>query len=108
MTAPAAGAVQFGWAFLIGAALGLLYGSLRPLRPKLTALADTLFVAAVFFGWLWWGFGICRADLRPVGFVGMAGGGILWECTAGRLLRPVFRGFWEIIGKIWGFLLLPL
>ena len=107
MTAPQTGAVRFGYACLMGAALGLFYGFLRPLRPKYTLPADLLFLAAVFSGWVYWGFGICRGDLRPAGFPGMLLGGLLWENTAGRLLRPVVRGFWKILGKIRSYLLWP-
>ena len=93
MTAPQTGAVRFCAAALIGVALGIFYGFLRPLRPKYTTLADGIFLLGVYYGWIWWAFGICEADPRPVGLFAMALGGVGWEMTAGRFFRPVFRCF---------------
>lgn len=91
---PAQGAMHFAIAFLMGLGLGLFYGFLRPLRPRLTWLADTLFVAGAFYAWLYLGFAICRSDLRMGCVSGLFVGGFVWEMTAGRLLRGVFRAFW--------------
>jgi hypothetical protein len=33
----------------------------------------------------------------------MAAGGILWETTLGRLLRPIFFLFWQGIFRLLGF-----
>ena len=107
MTDPRTAAIRFAWACFVGLQLGLLYGFLRPLGAAHRHLADGIFVAGMLAGWLFWAFDICRADMRPVGLFGMALGGILWENTAGRLLRPIFHRFWRIIGKMWDFLLLP-
>ena len=85
----------------VGAGLGCFYGFLRPLRRKRHAIPDLIFVLAAFWGWLYVGFGICRGDLRLAWFFGMLLGGILWESTAGRLLRPVFFEFWRLL--LWPF-----
>ena len=47
MTDPALDARRFGIACLLGLALGLYYGFLRPLRPKHTVLSDFLFLPAM-------------------------------------------------------------
>ena len=86
--------------------LGAVYGFLRPLRPKRTALADGFFVLAMLSGWLYVHFKVCGADIRPVYNLAMVLGGFGWECTAGILLRPVFRQFWREIGKIRDFITL--
>ena len=107
MTAPAVAAARFCMAGAVGAGLGCFYGFLRPLRRKRHAIPDLIFVLAAFWGWLYVGFGICRGDLRMDWFFGMLLGGIGWECTVGRLLRPVFSGFWKGLGKLWKLLVWP-
>ena len=52
MTAPALAARYFGIACVLGVELGMIYGFLRPLRPRFTVLADTVFVLAAFRMWL--------------------------------------------------------
>ena len=107
MTAPAVAAARFGAACLLGAFLGLLYGFLRPLRPRRTALADGIFVLAAFYGWLVLCFAVCGGDIR-VGYVlGLPCGGFAWEFTFGRLLRPVYFHFWKIMGSVWRWILAP-
>ena len=64
MTAPIDAAARFGAACLLGMGLGLVYGFLRPLRPRLTALADSLFVLCMGYGWLVLCFGICQGGIR--------------------------------------------
>ena len=64
MTAPALAVRRFGISALLGVGLGLLYGFLRPLRPRHTLLGDVLFLIGAFFAWLWQGFAVCDADLR--------------------------------------------
>ena len=94
-----------GWRFLcacgIGLILGMYYGFLRPLRPKHTLLSDALFVPALFYGWLYLGFAVCRGDLRMGYCLGLLAGGLVWELTVGRWLRPVFRGLWKLISRIY-------
>lgn len=108
MTAPAVAASRFGIALAMGAGLGLFYGFLRPLRPRLTHLADLIFVLASFYAWLHLGFGICGGDLRLAYTLGLPAGAVLWEMTAGKWLRPVFRGFWRWIGNIFLLFVRPL
>lgn len=108
MISPQAAAQRLLWSLAIGAALGLLYGSLRPLRPKWTAICDLIFVIGVFLGWLYVAFAVCGGDMRFALLLAMAAGGVLFDMTVGRLLRPVFRGFWGLLGKIWGILWFPL
>ena len=93
---------------LTGMGLGLFYGFLRPLRSKSTALGDFLFLVAGIFGWIYVSFGICQGDIRLGYTAGIVAGGFLWECTAGRLLQPVFRGIWLGIFGFFSFFLRPI
>lgn len=97
MTAPAIAAGRFFLACGVGAILALLYGFLRPPRQHLTHVCDLIFVLAAFAGWVYVGFGIYRGNLGVLPGCAMLLGGLLWENTAGRLLRPLFRGFWKIL-----------
>ena len=73
MTQPAVAAACFGAALLMGGALGVLYGFLRPLRPRLTHLADALFVVACFWTWIYLAFAVCGGDIRFAYTAGLAG-----------------------------------
>lgn len=108
MTEPAQAAGWFAAAWLYGMGLGVLYGFLRPLRPRLTTLADLVFSAAAIWAWLVLSFGICGGDLRLSCTMGLAAGGVFWELTAGRLLRPVFFGFWRGVGRVFGWITRPV
>jgi hypothetical protein len=99
MIGPETAARWLLWALGIGAILGLFYGFLRPAPFRLRHFWDLLFVLAAFYGWLYLGFGICGGDLRFGCTAALAVGGILFDNTVGRLLRPVFCGFWGVIGK---------
>jgi hypothetical protein len=103
MTAPALAADRFLAACLIGMQLGFVYDFLRPLRPKLTAIGDLLFLFALGAGWLYLGFGVCRGDLRFGYTAGLGMGFLFWELTATRLLRRVFACFWRPFQKIFAF-----
>ena len=104
MTAPADAAGRFLWACLLGAVLGLIYGFLRPMSRRRTILADGLFLAAAVWVWLYHSFAVCRGDIRLGCGAGLLGGGLAWELTLGRLLRPVFSGFWKLIGRLLAFI----
>ena len=104
MTAPAVAAARFAGAAWVGVGLGAVYGVLRPLRRKRNWPADLLFMGAVCYGWLYVGFGICGGDLRPVWLAAMLLGGIGWEMTLGRLLRPLYFRIFDILGKILHFI----
>lgn len=99
MTAPAEAACRLGWALALGAGTGLIYGFLRPLRPKHTLLADGLFLLAVLRSWLELSFGVSRGDIRLGETLGMAVGALAWEAGPGRLFRPVFRRFWHWVDR---------
>ena len=108
MTDPTLATQRFLAACLIGAALGIVYGFLRPLRPRFTAAADLVFLAAAFFGWLQLAFRICMGDVRIAYLAGMGLGTVCWEISAGRLLRPIFFIFWHTLGHILRFLMKPV
>jgi hypothetical protein len=99
---------RFAIALFLGAVLGVYYGFLRPLRPRFTTLSDLAFLPALFWVWLYHSFAVCGGDLRLGYSVGLLLGGLAWEMTAGRLLRPVFRGFWRGIGRVTAFFLTPV
>ena len=108
MTAPAVAAGRFLAACAVGAAVGLVYGFGRPLRPRWTHLWDALTVVAALFGWIYVGFGLCAGQIHFGITLGIFLGAVAWEMTVGRLLRPVFRGFWFVVRKILGFFLAPV
>lgn len=92
---------------LLGAALGLLYGFLRPLGRRHRHLADALVVLGAWWAYIYLGFGVCAGDLR-LGYVwGLLAGAVVWEATAGRWLQPVFSGIWQILGVMWGLFWAP-
>ena len=107
MTAPAVAACRFGWACLIGAGLGGVYGFFRPLRLRRTAAADTLFLLVTVWAWTYLSFGICGGDLRLAYHAGMLLGGILFDRTLGRLLQPIFGWFWRCVGSLCAAIMLP-
>ena len=107
MTVPALAAYRFLCICLLGCALGLFYGSLRPLRLRHPGIADTLFLLAAAWVWLYLSFGICRGDLRIGSTAGLMGGAVFWEWSAGRCLRPVFSKIWGGFDRILTLLRLP-
>ena len=102
MTAPSVAARYALAALGMGVGLGTIYGFLRPLRPRLTVLADLCFVALAFRLWLEHTFAICGGDSRLAYTIIMLLGGLLWEGTLGKALRPIFSGFWRGIGALLG------
>ena len=84
---------RFLIACLLGGGLGLLYGFLRPLRSRKGSFADGIFLLVTFYVWLYLSFSVCRGDLRLGYHAGLVLGGVLWEQSFGRWLRPVFLGF---------------
>lgn len=108
MMAPSVAAARFGIGLLLGAGLGVVYGFLRPLRPKFTHLADLVFVVAMFWAWLYLSFAVCQGDIRLAITGALAIGCVAWEASVGRLLRPVFRGFWKIFGGFFRFFTRPI
>ena len=49
---PAVAAYRMACALALGAALGLIYGFLRPLRPRHTLLSDGIFLAVTAWAWI--------------------------------------------------------
>ncbi|MBQ6831168.1 MAG: spore cortex biosynthesis protein YabQ [Oscillospiraceae bacterium] len=97
MNSPALDAYRFGVACVLGLFLGICYGLLRPLRPRLTALSDLLFLIPAGYCWLYLGFAVCRGDIRLSYCAGLVLGAIAWDRTFGRWLMPVFFSFWKVI-----------
>lgn len=97
---PTSAATQFVMSVFIGGALGVVYGFLRPLRPRWVTISDLLFLAATTYGVLFMSFAVAKGDLRPEHLLGMFMGGVLWEAFPGRWLRPVFAMVWLPFWKI--------
>ena len=108
MTPPEVAALRAFRGAELGAALGVFYVFLRPLRPRFTALSDLAFLGALGWAWLWLAFAVCGGDLR-MGYLGaMFAAGVACARPAERLLGGVFRGFWRFLGRFLGIILLPL
>jgi hypothetical protein len=103
MTPPKLAGIYLAYACLLGAGLGLVYGFLRPLRRRMTQIADGLFVVTVLLTWVYFSFRICDGALRLGYWAGFAAGGFAWDRTLGRLLQPVFSIFWDGICSFLGF-----
>ncbi len=100
MNGPALDAWRFGMACLLGLPLGFFYSFLRPLRTRHPVISDLLFLPALFYGWLYLGFALCRGDIRLGYCAGLTVGIFAWEVTFGRWLQPVFWGIWRLVSKI--------
>ena len=100
MTTPEIAFGRFVTGLLLGCLLGVYYGFLRPLRRRRTFLPDLLFVAAAGWVYLYYGFAICRGDLRMGYMAAPILGAIGWDVTVGRWLRPVFGVFWHFCGRM--------
>ncbi len=100
MTGPALDGWRFLCACLLGLILGVIYGFLRPLRQRRPIFADIIFLPFLGYTWLYLGFALCRGDLRLGYCAGLPIGAAAWELTVGRLLRPIFAGFWHLIFRI--------
>lgn len=97
--------LHLGQGLLLGAGLGLFYGFLRDFRPRW--LGDLLFVTALFWIWIYLGFGLCGGDLRLAYSACLLAGIFLWEGTFGRFLRPVFSTFWKGVSRAFLWIWLP-
>lgn len=97
MTPPQIAAGRYLWGVGLGLMLGLLYGFLRPLGRRVRTLADLLFLIGVFPAWVYFSFAVCQGDLHLGYLSSLFVGGILFDCTLGRLLRPLWRGFWSVV-----------
>ena len=89
MTAIAVSAGQFAAALLIGLELGAVYELLRPLRPRLTAISDGLFVACLLTAWVHLAFGICGGDIRMAQTAGLFLGMFFFRLTLGKFMERI-------------------
>jgi hypothetical protein len=105
MTEPAVSAMRFGIGLLLGCGLGLGFDFLRPVRPRF--FGDLIFCGLMGLVWLYFSFGVCQCDLRLGYAAALILGAIFWCATAGRLLRPVFRGFWKGFYGFFSLIFLP-
>ena len=108
MTAPAVAALYWLRTLGIGGILGAVYGFLRPLRPRLTILADGLFALCLIWGWVYMTFGICGGDSRLGCTAALFLGAWLFDRTVGRWLQPIFNLFWKAWGKLCALILWPV
>ena len=108
MTPPALAAQRFLQCCALGGGLGLWYGFLRPLRRGRSVAADLLFFVGAVWAWLYAGFAVCGGDLRLGYFAALAVGMLIFDWTAGLLLRPLFAGFWKKTGSIFRKTLAPV
>ncbi|MBE6947661.1 MAG: hypothetical protein E7454_05370 [Ruminococcaceae bacterium] len=99
MMTPQIAAGRFLWGVALGLLLGLWYGFLRPLSRH-RIFSDMLFLAGLFPVWVYFAFAVCQGDFHLGYMASLPLGGILFEITVGRLLRPLWRGFWGVIGAI--------
>lgn len=102
---------QFLLAALLGAVYGLIYDLFRGLRRTahgLTHILDLLICLLILCGNLLFALYIGQGEYRIFMAVASGLGAILYFSTLGRLLLPVFRGFWKLLflpfRKIWDFL----
>lgn len=100
MTEPTTAFRRFLIGLMLGCVLGLFYGFLRPIRRGKAVFADIIFV--LFAGWvyLFYGFAVCRGDLRLGYILPPVLSAILWNWSFGRWLQPVFDGFWRFLSRI--------
>ncbi len=91
---------RFLTACLLGVGLGLLYDFLTALPGKLIHLADGVFILALFACGIYFGFGICSGDLRPIYCFGFFAGAAVWHYTAGKHLRSLFVRFFSYFFRL--------
>ena len=92
-------------ALLLGMLLGVIYGFLRPLRPRW--LGDLLFVGAMIYLWIYMCFGICDADPRFAHTALLLGGCVAWNVIFGKQTAPLFSAFWKGVSHLLKAFLLP-
>ena len=80
-------------ALLLGCCLGIVWGFLRPVRPRW--LSDLFFLGALWWVWVYLIFGLCGADPRLAYTLTLLGGCFLWDFAFGSTLQPLFSGFWQ-------------
>lgn len=100
MTAPAEALRRVLTGCLLGLGLGGWYEFLRPLRRRFPHLCDLLLLAAFGCCWIFFGFQICRGDLRLGYDSGLFLGAFFFRITLGKLLGRAFSFFWEGIFRL--------
>ncbi len=97
---------HLGQGLLLGCGLGLMYSLLRPFRPRW--LGDLLFLIALFWTWLYLGFGLCEGDLRTAYTLSLVAGIFLWNYLFGSILHPFFSAFWKYFFQTLHYFLRPV
>lgn len=92
---PVTGFARLLWSVGLGCGLGLGFDIVRPLRPRF--IGDLIYLC--FLGWIWlqFTFAICLGDLRLGYLFGAVLGVFLWSLGPGRLTRPIFARFWQLL-----------
>ena len=100
MTEPAIAFRRFLIGLFLGCTLGIVYGFLRPIRRGKAILADIIFM--VFAGWvyLYYGFSVCKGDLRLGYTLPPILSAMAWNSLFTLWLQPIFDGFWLFVAKI--------
>jgi hypothetical protein len=101
MISPALAAGRFLQGLALGLLLGFWYGFLQPLGRRRQTLADILFLTGAFPIWLYFSFAVCRGDLGLGYLSSLFIGGIFCNATVGRLLRPLWTWFWNILAVLY-------
>ena len=91
---------RFLTACLLGVGLGFLYDFLTALPRRIIHIADGIFILALFACGIYFGFGICSGDLRPVYSFGFLIGASVWHYTAGKYLRALFSSIFTHIFRL--------
>ena len=90
------------WRFFLGLLLGFFpgawYGFLRPLCRRKKTLGDLLLMAGLLISWVYLAFGVCQGDIRLGNLCSLLLGAFLFDRTIGRILRPVWEVFWNVVG----------
>ena len=95
---PAQAGIRLALACLLGCGGGVLYGFLRFFRPRW--LSDLILGWGIFRLWLQLSFSICDGDLRMGYTLAFLLSIFVFDRTAGKLLRPLFSGFWRLIWRL--------
>ena len=91
---------RFLTGLVLGCVLGIFYGFLRPVRRGKAVLSDLIFVLLAGWIYLYYGFAVCRGDLRMGYLAAPILGALAFDQGFGRWLRPVFDGFWRFFNAI--------
>lgn len=105
MMSPALLFSRFLTAMALGVGLGFLYDFFTALPRRFIHIADGIFILALFACGIYFGFGICSGDLRPVYSFGFFIGASAWHYTVGKHLRAffsrIFSYFFRLCSIFW-------